>query len=35
MEEEILNNEVVLKWIDNKPIKKLIIVPGKIINVVV
>ena len=35
MEKSILSNEIVLKWMDNKPLKKLIIVPGKIINVVV
>jgi len=35
MEAAILNNEIVQKWMEDKPLKKLIIVPGKIINVVV
>lgn len=35
METEILSNEVVQKWLDGNPPKKVIIVPGKIINVVI
>lgn len=35
MKEEVLANDNVLKWTEGKAPKKLIIVPGKIINVVV
>jgi len=31
----VLENEVIRKWIENKPIKKFIFVPGKMINVVI
>jgi leucyl-tRNA synthetase len=31
----VLQNEVMKKWIDDKPIKKLIYVKGKMINVVI
>jgi leucyl-tRNA synthetase len=31
----VLNNDVVLKWMEGKPLKKLIYVKGKMINVVV
>ena len=31
----VLANEVVKKWVDDKPIKKFIFVPGKMINVVI
>ena len=33
--EIVLGNELVQKWIDGKPIKKLIFVKGKMINVVI
>ena len=35
IEAEVLANEVVQKWTEGKPPKKVIIVPGRIINVVV
>jgi leucyl-tRNA synthetase len=35
IEEEVLNSEVVKKWAEGKPIKKVIVVPNKIVNVVV
>lgn len=35
IEKKVLENEIVQKWLDGKPPKRLIIVPGKIINVVV
>jgi leucyl-tRNA synthetase len=31
----VLQNEVVMKWLDNKQPKKVIVVPKKIVNVVV
>ncbi|MFM8996309.1 MAG: leucine--tRNA ligase, partial [Bacteroidota bacterium] len=31
----VLNNELVIKWMEGKPLKKLILVKGRIINVVV
>jgi len=34
IEECVLQNEVVLKWLDGKPPRKVIVVPGKIVNVV-
>ncbi|MFT7376903.1 MAG: leucyl-tRNA synthetase, partial [Sphingobacteriales bacterium] len=34
-EKEVLNNEVVMKWLDGKPPRKVIFVPGKIMNIVV
>ncbi len=34
MESEILNNEQTLKYLEGKPVKKVIIVKGKIVNVV-
>ena len=34
MEEEVMKNEIVLKWLEGKTPKKLIVVPNKIINVV-
>lgn len=34
-EEKVLQNEVVIKWLDNKPHKKIIFVKNKMINVVV
>jgi leucyl-tRNA synthetase len=33
--EIVLNNELIQKWIEGKPIKKLIFVKGKMINVVI
>jgi len=33
--EIVLNNTLIQKWIDGKPIKKLIFVKGKMINIVV
>jgi len=35
IESQVLSNEVVIKWMDGKPLKKFIYVPGKMINVVV
>ncbi|MGB1039123.1 MAG: leucine--tRNA ligase, partial [Bacteroidia bacterium] len=34
IEKQVLANEVVLKWLDGKPPKKVIVVPGRIVNVV-
>ncbi|WP_234733179.1 leucine--tRNA ligase [Tellurirhabdus bombi] len=34
IEKEVLANEVVQKWLDGKPPKKIIVVPKKIVNVV-
>ena len=31
----VFNNEIVRKWVDNKEIKKFIIVNGKIISIVI
>lgn len=35
IEEKVLANEIVQKWMDGKPLKKLIFVKGKMINVVI
>ncbi|TVR81060.1 MAG: leucine--tRNA ligase [Saprospirales bacterium] len=35
IEESVIRNEIVLKWKDDKQIKRVIVVPGKMINVVV
>jgi len=35
VEKIVLGNEVIQKWVEGKPIKKLIYVKGKMINVVV
>lgn len=35
VEKAVLSNEVVVKWMEGKPLKKFIYVPGKMINVVV
>ncbi len=35
IEKEVINHEVAKKWIEGKEIKKIIIVPNKIINVVI
>ncbi len=35
VEKIVMNNEVVKKWIEDKPVKKLIFVKGKMVNVVV
>ena len=35
IEEAALNSEIVKKWIDGHPIKKIIVVPGRMINIVV
>lgn len=35
IEETVLANETIAKWIDGKPVKKFIFVPGKMINVVI
>ncbi|MEM6829982.1 MAG: leucine--tRNA ligase [Bacteroidota bacterium] len=35
IESEVLENEVVKKWMDGKPLKKIIVVPKKIVNVVI
>ncbi len=35
IESDVLSNEVVQKWLDGKPPKKVIVVPNRIVNVVV
>jgi leucyl-tRNA synthetase len=35
MREIVMENEVIKKWIDDKPLKKLIYVKNKMVNVVV
>jgi leucyl-tRNA synthetase len=35
VEQRVLANEVVQKWLEGNPVKKFIFVPGKMINVVV
>jgi leucyl-tRNA synthetase len=35
VEKEVLANEIVQKWMDGKPVKKFIVVKGRMINVVV
>ncbi len=35
VEEIVLGNEVILKWTEGKPVKKLIFVKGKMVNVVI
>ena len=35
IEQELLANEAVTKWIGDKPVKKVIIVPKRIINIVI
>lgn len=35
VEKQVMANEVVQKWMDGKPLKKFILVPGRMINVVV
>ena len=35
IEQEVLANETVQKWLDGKPPRKLVVVPGRIVNVVV
>ena len=35
VQEMVLSNELVLKWMDGKPLKKFIFVKGKMINVVI
>lgn len=35
IEQQVLTNEIVQKWMDGKPLKKFIFVPNKMINVVV
>jgi leucyl-tRNA synthetase len=35
MEQKVLSDETVLKWLEGKPAKKVIIVKGKIVNVVI
>ncbi len=35
IENSVLKNEIVLKWMEDKPVKKFIFVKGKMINVVV
>ncbi|MDX1903482.1 MAG: class I tRNA ligase family protein [Thermonemataceae bacterium] len=35
MEKAVLENEIVQKWLEGKPAKKIIIVPKKIVNVVI
>ena len=35
LEQQVLANEVVQKWMEGKPMKKFIYVPGRMINVVI
>ena len=35
IEKQVLSNEIVIKWMEGKPLRKIIIVKGKIINLVV
>ena len=35
VEAQVLSNEIVMKWMEGKPLKKLVFVPNKMINVVV
>lgn len=35
VEKAVLSNEIVVKWMEGKPLKKFIYVPGKMINVVI
>jgi leucyl-tRNA synthetase len=35
IEKQVVASEIVMKWSEGKPIKKVIVVPGKIVNVVV
>lgn len=35
VETEVLRREAVLRWLDGKPPKRVVVVPGKIVNVVV
>jgi leucyl-tRNA synthetase len=35
VEKAVLADETVQKWLEGKPLKKFIFVPGKIVNVVV
>ena len=35
IEQEVLANEVVIKWMEDKPLKKIIVVPKRIVNVVI
>ena len=35
MEKEILANDIVQKWLEGKSPKKVIIVPGRIVNIVI
>ena len=35
IEKQVLAAEAIQKWLDGKPVKKVIVVPKKIVNVVV
>ena len=35
IESQVIQNEIVLKWLDGSPPKKVIVVPGRIVNIVV
>jgi len=35
IEKEVMTNDIVMKWLDGKTPKKIIIVPGRIVNIVV
>jgi leucyl-tRNA synthetase len=35
IKQAVLNNELVIKWMEGKPLKKFILVKGRIVNVVV
>ena len=34
IQEKVMQNEVVQKWAEGRPAKKIIVVPGKIVNIV-
>jgi leucyl-tRNA synthetase len=35
IEKTVLSDEIVIKWLEGKPVKKFILVKGRIVNVVV
>ena len=35
IKETVLSNELVVKWMEGKPLKKFILVKGRIVNVVI
>ena len=35
LKEKVLSDETVKKWMENKPIRKFIVVPGRLVNIIV